>query len=124
MEGFGGLIYTPETAKGEAVAKAESHTPKIDAPDRVKAGEAFTVKISVGPHPNKVEHSIRWVDVYFEEEGRSFNPIHLARLEFTPEYVEPEVEIKVKLSKSGTLYALGYCNLHGVWEARKKIVVE
>ncbi|MEZ0346772.1 MAG: class II SORL domain-containing protein [Infirmifilum sp.] len=120
---LGDLIYTPEAASGEAISKVETHTPKIEAPDQVKAGEPFTLKISVGPHPNTIQHSIRWVEVYFEEEGRAFNPILLARVHFEPEYSEPEVNLKITLKKSGTIHAIEYCNLHGLWEGRKEIKV-
>ncbi len=124
MRKFGDLIYTPEQAPSEVAPKAETHTPKIEAPDKVKAGEPFKVKIFVGPHPNQVQHSIRWIEVYFEEEGRTFNPIHVTTINLAPEYAEPDVTITLKLKKSGTLYVLEYCNLHGVWEARKEIKVE
>uniref|UniRef100_A0A7C3WLS1 Desulfoferrodoxin n=1 Tax=Thermofilum pendens TaxID=2269 RepID=A0A7C3WLS1_THEPE len=120
---FGELIYTPESASGEAISKVETHTPKIEAPDTVKAGEPFYVKVSVGPHPNTVQHSIRRVELYFYEEGRSFNPVRVAVVELEPEYAEPELTFKVTVKKSGVLYALEYCNLHGVWEARKEVRV-
>jgi len=121
---FGDLIYSPEVAAGEAVSKVETHTPKIEAPDEVKAGEPFYIKIKVGPHPNTLQHSIRWIELYFEEEGRAFNPIMLSRIHLEPELVEPEVTLKLVLKKSGVIYALEYCNLHGVWEGRKAITVK
>jgi superoxide reductase len=121
---FGDLIYSPEAASGEAVSKAETHTPRIVAPDEVKAGEPFYVRISVGPHPNTLQHSIRWIEVYFEEDGRAFNPVMLSRIHLEPELVEPEVTLKLALKRSGTIYALEYCNLHGVWEGRKLISVK
>ncbi len=117
------LIYSPEKASGEAISKVESHTPKIEVPEEVKAGEPFTVKISVGPHPNKVEHSIRWIELYFAEDGRTFNPVMISRVFFSPEYAEPEVVLKISVKKAGTLIALGYCNLHGLWEGSKYIKV-
>ncbi len=124
MKRFGELIYTPETASDEAISKVESHTPKIEAPNTVKADEPFTVRISVGPHPNTVEHSIRKIEVYLYEEGRKFNPILVASIDLTPVYSEPKVELTLKIKKNSVIYALGYCNLHGVWESRKEIKVE
>ncbi len=124
MKSFGNLIYTPETASGEAISKVESHTPKIEAPSTVKKDEPFKVRITVGPHPNKVEHSIRRIEVYFYEEGRSFNPVMLAAIDLTPVYTEPDLELTLKLGTRGTLYVIEYCNLHGLWEARKDIQVE
>lgn len=124
MSEFGTLIYTPERATGEAIAKVESHTPRIEAPDKVEAGKPFEMRITVGPHPNKVEHSIRTIWIYFYEEGRPFNPVHIMTINLEPVYSEPELTVKIKVPKSGTLYVLEYCNLHGIWEARKEIKVE
>ncbi|MCE4609937.1 MAG: class II SORL domain-containing protein [Desulfurococcales archaeon] len=124
MSYLGDLIYKPEKVEGEAAGKKETHTPKIRAPSKVKAGEPFTVEVEVGPHPNQAVHSIRYVQLFFKEEGRAFNPIHLATAILEPEYAEPKITFTVKVKKSGTLYALGYCNLHGLWESSAKIEVE
>ncbi len=121
MKSFGELIYSPERAPGEAITKVETHTPKIEAPETVKANEAFEVRVLVGPHPNTVEHSIRRIELYFSEEGRPFNPIRLATVELEPFYSEPDVRLKIKLKKSGVIYVVEYCNIHGLWEARKEI---
>ena len=123
MPRFGELIYT-EDVSGPAAAKKETHMPRIEAPDTVKKGEPFRVTIRVGPHPNEPGHSVRRIEVWFAEEGRQFNPVHVATLILEPGYGEPEVTLTLRLEKSGTLYALAYCNLHGVWEARKEIRVE
>lgn len=123
MKSFGDLIYAPEKNESEVTNKVKSHTPRIDAPDSVKAGKLFEIKVTLGPHPNTAEHSIRRVDVYFYEEERPFNPILLATVMLTPAFAEPNVQLTLKLRKSGTLFAIGYCNLHGLWEARKEIRV-
>lgn len=127
---------------GEAIQsgdfKGEKHVPVIEAPEKVKAGEAFTVKVCVGkeiPHPNKAEHHISWIQLFFKPEGSKFL-IELAKFEYTahaaamditttgPALAEPFSCLKVKLAKSGTLVALSYCNLHGLWESSQDIVVE
>lgn len=120
---LGILINTFDGAAGEAVGKRESHTPQIEAPDKVKADEVVTLKVSVGPHPNTVEHSIRWLEVFFYEEGRAFNPIMLAKVSFNAPTTDPDITLKVKFSKSGVIHALEYCNLHGLWAAKKEIIV-
>ncbi len=102
--------------------KAKNHKPIIECPDSVKAGEEFEVRVYVSGHPNKVEHSIRWIEVYFEEDGRDFNPIMLSRSAFS-EYVNPNVTLKVKLNRSGKIIALAYCNKHGLWENKREISV-
>ncbi|MFH1327261.1 MAG: class II SORL domain-containing protein [Candidatus Bathyarchaeota archaeon] len=124
MNTLGNLIYTPETASGEAIGKVESHTPRIVAPDVVKVDQPSEVKVTVGPHPNTLEHSIRRIEVYFYEDERSFNPIVLTAMCLTPAYSEPSIVLTTRLKKSGTIYAIGYCNLHGLWEGRKEIKVE
>jgi superoxide reductase len=123
MDPFGKLIYTPETAAGEAISKVESHTPKITAPDTVTAGTPFEVRITVGPHPNTIEHSIRRIEIYLHEENRSFNPVLVAAVSLVPVYSEPDIRLNLKLDKGGTIYAVEYCNLHGLWEGRKSIKV-
>ncbi len=118
------LIYTYDGAAGEALGKRESHTPRIEAPAQVKPDEQFSLKVAVGPHPNMPEHSIRWIMVTFEEEGRAFNPVVLGKAAFNPVTTQPEVVLSLKLQKSGTIHALEYCNLHGLWEGKKEIRVK
>jgi len=118
------MIYSRDRVPQKYAPKAESHIPKIDAPDKVKAGEDFTLRIAVGPHPNTVEHSIRWIDVFLYEEGREFNPIHIARISLEAGYTLPEIVLKMRIQKKSVVYAVSYCNLHGLWEARKEIDVE
>ena len=123
MKSFGELIYSSDKASGEAISKVETHTPKIDAPSEVKAGEPFEIRVYVGPHPNKVEHSIRWVEIYLYEEGKAFNPTHIATVSLGPTFADPDIRLKIRLNKSSVIYAIGYCNLHGLWEGRKEIKV-
>lgn len=123
MKKFSELVYSYEVEDKLAISKRENHTPKIEAPREVKAGETFSVRIYVQGHPNTVQHSFRWFELYFYEEDREFNPIFVARAELTPEISEQEATFRVKLNKSGVIYAVAYCNLHGVWENRKEIKV-
>jgi len=120
---IGDLIYTFDGAAGEALGKRESHTPKIEAPAQVKPDDIFELKVTVGPHPNTVEHSIRWIMVVFEEEGRAFNPIFLGKVSLNPVTSQPEIVLKVRLAKGGVIHAVEYCNLHGLWAGKKEISV-
>jgi superoxide reductase len=124
VQNLANLILTYDMAAGEALGKRESHTPRIEIPAKVKAGEAFEIRVSVGPHPNTVEHSIRWIEIYFYEVGRAFNPLMLSRAEFAPVLSEPAVTIKVKLQKEGVIHAMEYCNLHGLWSNKEEIKPE
>ncbi len=111
--------------------KGEKHVPVIDAPDKVKKGDVVKVEVSVGkeiPHPNTMEHHISWIELYFQPDGGKF-PIMVGRYGFmshgeTETFTEPHVTSFMKFSTSGTLYALSYCNIHGLWSSEKKIEVE
>ncbi len=111
--------------------KGEKHVPVIDAPDKVKKGEVVKVEVSVGkeiPHPNTMEHHISWIELYFKPDDEKF-PVMVGRCGFMSHgegqaLAEPHVVVTLKLSKSGTFYALSYCNIHGLWSSEKKIEVE
>ena len=103
---------------------AKKHVPIIEAPEKVKAKEPFTVKVKVGgidgvEHPNTLGHWINWVELYAGERL-------ISKVEFAPEMCDGYVVIlNVTLNETATLRARGFCNLHGVWEGReKKVVVE
>ncbi|MDK2373231.1 MAG: class II SORL domain-containing protein [Candidatus Korarchaeota archaeon] len=124
VERFGDMI---QTASHEEEATREKHTPFIEAPDTVKVGEEFEVTVIVGkevPHPNKWEHHIKWVQVFVEEEGRPYNPVHVATFDMGPTYGEPKVKFRMKLQKNSKLWVISYGNLHGLWEASKEIKVQ
>ena len=63
------LLPGKHSANGKVIPQ------KLMPPVRVKPDEAFDLKVTVGPHPNTVEHSIRWIMVTLEEERRAFNPV-------------------------------------------------
>lgn len=103
--------------------KSEKHVPVIDFPQSVKPGEAFDITITVGkeiPHPNTIEHHIKWFDLYVKYDDSQFL-VHLGHIEFTPVITQPKATLNVKLEKTGTLYATSYCNIHGLWENKKRI---
>lgn len=117
--------------------KSEKHVPVISTPDTVGVNEAFEIGVSIGadnPHPNTADHHIRWIKILFQPtEGFTFE---LADIQFTghgeglkgghegPVYTEPFGKVTVRLKESGTLLALSYCNIHGVWENSKAITVK
>jgi len=117
--------------------KSEKHSPVIEAPDAVKAGEFFNVTAGLGKaiaHPNTVQHHIRWISLYYLPEGAKL-PIQLAHAEFTahgdsttddpgPAFTNPSMTASVKLAKSGVFQAVAYCNIHGVWQSSKAVQVE
>lgn len=126
---------------GERIQKAdwkkEKHVPVIECPDAVKAGEVFQVRVGIGKeiaHPNTTEHHIAWITLYFHPEGDKYS-YQVGHFEFSahgqsvagpnqgPVYTHHEVVAALKVDKPGTLHALSYCNIHGLWESSKEIGV-
>lgn len=117
--------------------KGEKHVPVIEAPAKVTAGEAFSVTLSVGKeiaHPNTTEHHIRWIKLYFkpangavyEVGGLTFD-VHgeaIAGANQGPVTSDPCGTLRMTLKESGTLLAMAYCNIHGLWESSQEIAVQ
>jgi superoxide reductase len=112
--------------------KAEKHVPVIET-EVCKDGK-YSVKVSVGKeiaHPNTTEHFIAWVALYFKSADGKV--LELGRADFSahgqaaagantgPAYAEPFACFKVKLTGAGTLTAVSYCNIHGLWESSANI---
>lgn len=130
MKQFGELFQTGDW-------KTEKHVPVIECPDKVKAGEPFAVKVTLGKeiaHPNTTEHHIRWISVYFQPEGDKFT-YEVGRFEFCahgeaaagpnqgPVYTSHQVTASMTVNKPGVLYAAALCNIHGLWQSSKEIKV-
>ena len=124
MKSFGQFLQTGDW-------KGEKHVPVIHIPETIKVGEAIELKVSIGDaigHPNTLEHHIAWFKVFFHGDGEKF-PVELAHFQFAAHgegenFTEPTGMALVKLSKSGTLFAQSYCNIHGVWENSQAVIVE
>lgn len=115
--------------------KTEKHAPVIEVPEGVQAGEPFKVKVGLGKavaHPNTTEHHISWISVYFQPEGAPV-PFQVGHFEFTahgespagpnqgPVYTSPSVAVTLKTDKPGTLQAVSFCNIHGLWESSAEV---
>jgi superoxide reductase len=124
---------------GELVQEAdwtkEKHVPVIECADAVKAGEIFEVKVTIGKeiaHPNTTEHHISWISLFFYPEVEKF-PYQIGRYEFNAHgasvqgpntssvYTHHAVTTLFKTSKPGTIIAVSYCNIHGLWQSSKEI---
>lgn len=118
--------------------KKEKHVPVIECPNEVEAGEMFEVKASLGKeiaHPNTTEHHIRWITLYFHPDGGNFT-YDVGHFEFNahgesikgpnegPVYTHHGATVAMKISESGMLHAMAYCNIHGLWESSKKVTVK
>ena len=118
--------------------KKEKHAPAIECPDQVKAGEIFEVKVGLGmeiAHPNTTEHHISWITLYFHPEGAKFTH-QVGHFEFSahgesaagpnegPVHCHHGTKFQMSTKKPGTLYAVSFCNIHGLWESKKHIDVQ
>lgn len=131
MEKLSGLIKTADW-------KSEKHVPVVECNDSIGKGESFKVKVTIGKgvsHPNTTGHHIRWIKLYYREEGGKF-AVEIANVEFNAHgesakgadqggiYCESEAVVSISLEKSGMLYAVSYCNIHGLWESMREIIVK
>ena len=115
--------------------KSEKHVPVIECPDAVKADEFFDVTVTLGKevaHPNTTEHHIRWIALFFHPASGKF-PYQVGRFEFDahgesakgpnegPVYTNHTVTASMKTAEEGTLLAMAYCNIHGLWQSSKEL---
>ncbi len=117
--------------------KKEKHVPVIDIPAQVVADQMFQVTVTVGkeiPHPNTTEHHIRWIEVYFMPQGGQYI-YDIARFEFNahgesvqganqgPAYTHSMGSTMFKVKGPGTIHAIAYCNIHGLWESEQAVTL-
>ena len=113
--------------------KSEKHVPVIEV-SKIEDGKVY-VKVSVGkeiPHPNTTAHHIKWIDLFFLPEGEKF-PAEIGYMSFDTHgesvqgadtssvYTEPVTKFVFKTTKSGTLMATAYCNIHGLWKSETEL---
>ena len=89
----------------------EKHSPVIEVPEMIKAGEPFDVHIEIGKvlHPMEHEHYIGWLQLFADE-------IPIVMVSFQPVLSRPKTTLTIMLEKSTTLRVLESCNIHGLWE--------
>lgn len=99
-------------------ALEKKHVPLIAAPEKIKAGEDFEVTVTMGEiiHPMSQAHYIQYVELLAGNEP-------VGRMTFSPTFSVPKATFTLRLDKSVTLVAREYCNLHGLWESRKDVVL-
>jgi superoxide reductase len=115
--------------------KSEKHVPVIEV-SKIEDGKVY-VKVSVGkeiPHPNTTAHHIKWIDLFFLPEGEKF-PAEIGYMSFDTHgesvqgadtssvYTEPVTKFVFKTTKSGTLMATAYCNIHGLWKSEQELKI-
>ncbi|NLX03792.1 MAG: desulfoferrodoxin [Phycisphaerae bacterium] len=98
----------------------KTHTPVIEAPERVRKGEPFACTIRLGaiPHDDKgSEHYVELVELFADRQ-------YLTRIEFTPRSACRQIELTLCLDRDvRELRAYERCNLHGTWLGARGITV-
>ena len=95
----------------------EKHVPTIEIGKGKGASGADVVTVLVGKevaHPNTIEHHIAYLEVYGVQGNGQV--IALAKADFAPSYTSPKITIETSLADIKTVYAISYCNVHGLWE--------
>jgi superoxide reductase len=113
---FEGINRVKDPAQKTPLEKG--HAPALTAPATVKAGEPFTVEVSVGEnvHPMGPAHWIEYIELSIGNEPAG-------RIDFQPKgYLAPKAAFTVMLPAGAAaggkvmLIAVQRCNLHGLWE--------
>jgi superoxide reductase len=110
----------------------------IELPPRITGGQPFEAALTVGKevaHPSTTEHNIKWIELYFRPAGVA--PVfEVGRFEFSahgesvkgpnqgPAHAAPSVKAVPTLMEPGTLHALAFCNIHGLWESSAPVALE
>jgi len=107
--------------------KKEKHVPVIEVE---KEEKAIKIKIMVGKeiaHPNTTAHHIAWINCYFLPTGEKF-AVHVGKTDFNAHgasvkgadtstlFTKPACSYVLNTEKSGTVIAVSYCNIHGLWQ--------
>lgn len=120
---FEGINHVKNPAAKSPLEKG--HAPVITLPGSVKAGEPFTVEVSVGEtlHPMGPVHWIEYIELRIGNEPAG-------RVDFQARgYLKPKAVFTVVIPKEAasdgklTLVAQQHCNLHGLWESSIDITV-
>ena len=110
---------TPAFDKNKT-AHDPKHTPKITAPDTVKAGEWFDVTIAIGKdavHPSMDTHFVRYIALYNKD-------VEISRTYLHPVFSQPKVTYTIRLKQSTTLRAMEEPNHTAGWISEHPIKVE
>ncbi|MCK5466730.1 class II SORL domain-containing protein [Candidatus Parcubacteria bacterium] len=95
----------------------QKHLPWIIIPEFVKKDEEFKITVKVGKvdHPMTDEHYIRGIQLCINK--KCFKRVLLNPAD------RSEAKFKISLEKDSVITARAECNLHGVWEAKEKVVL-
>ena len=97
----------------------EKHLPIIKLQKNHVDSTKNIIKVIVGEnikHPNIIEHSIKWIELYIITKDQKIK--YIGKQDFEPSYCYPEARFKIEqeiLNEINKIVAISYCNLHGLW---------
>jgi len=96
----------------------QKHLPWIAIPDFIKEGEEFEAVVKVGEvdHPMCPSHYVKWICICVD--GKLIEKVKL-----DPSSDKSEAAFKISLNKDSEIEAREECNLHGLWESSRKVVL-
>ena len=103
----------------EPTPLAQKHCAAFCTLEPPKADQPFEVSFRVGavPHPMENEHAIQFIEFFVGD-------LYVARTDFIPVIGVPEGSLTLKLPVGKwNLRAVTRCNMHGLWESKKEIIV-
>ena len=110
-------IHFSDIVKGQTSEGKEKHIPFISVMNHQGQNGKDIVEILVGkevPHPSTADHYIMWIQALgMNKDGRL---VDLGRQIFKPIKDKPLYALELDSSEFKYIYALSYCNLHGIWE--------
>lgn len=106
------------------------HIPLIKCSKVGKSGNIFEISVTIpdsGFSASDDQH-IQWIQLYFQN-TKGGELISIGKWEYMSTgnnipVILPEARGRIRFTEAGTLYALVYCAVHGLWEASKPIEVE
>lgn len=95
----------------------QMHLPWIKIPDFVKKGEKFEILVKVGrvDHPMSEEHYLRCIRLYVNGEQYECKTLKLGN--------HSDAKFQVTLEKNSIVRVVAECNLHGLWEEEREIIL-
>lgn len=95
----------------------QMHLPWIIVPDFVKKGEKFEAMVKIGKvdHPMTSGHYLKCIRLYINGEQIECRKLKLSD--------KSEAGFRISFKRDSLIKAQTECNLHGVWEAEKKVIL-
>ncbi|MFW9854624.1 MAG: desulfoferrodoxin family protein [Candidatus Thorarchaeota archaeon] len=109
-------VMNPETLTN----LEKQHKVSIEVPDKVNSNVSFDVELAIGhddPHPHDPDHFIQYIELFSGE-------ALVSRYEMPAVTINiPSIKVTIQLPgwADSELVVRARCNLHGIWEARRKI---